>query len=82
MCSSDLPAANAAPAAGGRAFKVEVSTNGTTWTTAAQVDGRDGPNAIALNTSGPVKFVKITQTSGAGNLALGALRLFETPAAR
>ena len=49
---------------------------------AAQVDGRDGPNAIALNTSGPVKFVKITQTSGAGNLALGALRLFETPAAR
>jgi mono/diheme cytochrome c family protein len=80
------PAANApaaAPAvAGGRAFRIEVSSNGTSWTTAAQADGRDGPNAIALATSGPVKFVKITQTAGPANLAIGALRLFEAPAAR
>jgi mono/diheme cytochrome c family protein len=76
-------AANAAPAApGARAFRIEVSANGTSWTTAAQAEGRDGPNAIALATTGPIKFVKITQTSGAASLAIGALRLFETPAAR
>ena len=83
----DLPvalpaAAPAAVAPGARAFRIEVSSNGTNWTTAAQVEGRDGPNAIALNQSTPVKFVKITQTAGPANLAMGGLRLFEPAAAR
>ena len=67
--------------AAGRAEVVAVVGLGRP-TVPAQVDGRDGPNAIALNTSGPVKFVKITQTAGPANLAIGALRLFEAPAAR
>ncbi len=77
-----VPAAAAPANPGARAFRVEVSANGTTWTTAAQVEGRDGPNAVAINASSPVKFVKITQTAGPANLAIGALRLFDNPAAR
>ena len=52
-----------------RAFKVEVSTNGTTWTAAAEGQGTPGSTTIAF---APIraKYVRITLTATAEDTAL------------
>ena len=71
------------PAAGGggthpRAYKVEVSTDGTSWSAVAEGQGTPGATAIAF---APVdaKFVRITQTASVENApawSIQRLRLF------
>ena len=70
------PAAAPAPAAP-RQFRVEVSTNGTTWTPAGVVQGVDGAKTLALSQPTSAKFVRISQVQGAPALTLSNLRLYE-----
>jgi glucose/arabinose dehydrogenase/mono/diheme cytochrome c family protein len=76
------PSAAAAPGSGGnhpRAYKVEVSTDGSTWTAVSEGRGAPGSSSIAF---APVaaRFVRITQTGAAENApswSMQRLRIFK-----
>jgi mono/diheme cytochrome c family protein len=64
-----------------RGFKVEVSTNGTTWVSAAVGQG-EGPNTTITFRQVPARFLRITQTATAADLppwTIQQLRVFEAP---
>ena len=56
-----------------RAYKVEVSTNGTTWTTVAEGQGTTGSTTITF-TPTAAKYIRITQTDAAENAAPWAMQ--------
>ena len=71
MCSSDLaPAAGAAPAAPAaaptRQYGVQVSSDGTTWTTVAAQSRTDGTLTMVTFKPTSAKFVRLTSTAPAG----------------
>jgi len=75
-------AAGAPPVIGfPRGYKIEASTNGTTWAAAAEGQGAGATTVVAFRPV-PAKFVRITQTAaveGAPVWTIQQLRLFEGP---
>jgi hypothetical protein len=62
-----------------RAYKVEVSLDGSTWQTAAQGTGTGAHTAIVFSPA-QAKFVRITQTASAENApawSIQGLKLYE-----
>jgi hypothetical protein len=62
-----------------REYKVEVSTNGSTWTAVAEGQGTPGSTTITF-TPVQAKFVRITQTATAENASpwsMQRLRLYQ-----
>jgi mono/diheme cytochrome c family protein len=65
-----------------RAYKVETSLNGTTWTTAAEGAGT-GPATVITLRPARARFVRMTQTGAADSApswSIQQMRLFEAPA--
>jgi mono/diheme cytochrome c family protein len=77
--AAPAPAAQPAVAAP-RELRVEVSSNGTTWTPVGVVQGADGVKTLPLSQPASAKFVRVVQVSGAPALTLSALRLYESGA--
>ncbi len=71
---------NFGPAAAPVGYTVQLSTDGSTWTTVAQGAGQ--PTTIAWFAPTPARFVKITQTGSALNTeawSIAALRVYALP---
>ena len=50
-----------------KAFRVEVSSNGTDWTEAVSGAGKDGLNVVAFAKVTPARFVRLTLTDSNAN---------------